>query len=107
MKGGKSRGVLDGKDFADPLRRLERGHGKKFIDGKHLGLVESQPSQNELIHLDPTLRSQVADKSKEGIVPIQFPRPTVKKPVQYVARSPFATFEDEMRSSVYSVMNRR
>ncbi len=107
--GGKAgRGIVDGHDFADPLRRLERGHGKKFINGKHLGIEESQPTEKEKFYLpDPKLRASMKVKNSEGLVPIQFPRPSVEKPVRYQARSPFATFEDEMRSSVYSVMNRR
>lgn len=42
-----------------------------------------------------------------GRVPVQFPRPTVEKPVKYVPRGPFATFENEMGSDAYEVMNRR
>ena len=83
---------------------MNQNQGKKFIDQ----VAASRPKHDKLwLPEDKRNESPFKEKTSVGRVPVQFPRPTLEKPVQYKARGPFATFEDEMRSSVYSVMNRR
>ena len=50
VKGGlAARGIVEDVDWADPLRRLERGKGLKFIENQHQSSLESASMLSDMM----------------------------------------------------------